>query len=128
MKRHVLIAISVAVVFLLTACPYVQRQNDASLTGISISGNPLENFNPQVNEYTVELAAGTVQAPIVTVTPSVEGVVIDIDNAETLPGTTTITVTALNGKDRLFYHIHFTVQKSTDSSLYSLLYNGTAVT
>ena len=128
MKRHVLIAISVAVVFLLTACPYVQRQNDASLTGISISGNPLENFNPQVNEYTVELAAGTVQAPIVTVTPSVEGVVIDIDNAETLPGTTTITVTALNGKDRLFYHIHFTVQKSTDSSLSSLLYNGTAVT
>ncbi len=128
MKRHVLIAISVAVVFLLTACPYVQRQNDASLTGISISGNPLENFNPQVNEYTVELAAGTVQAPIVTVTPSVEGVVIDIDNPETLPGTTTITVTALNGKDRLFYHIHFTVQKSTDSSLSSLLYNGTAVT
>ena len=128
MKRHVLIAISVAVVFLLTACPYVQRQNDASLTGISISGNPLENFNPQVNEYTVELAAGTVQAPIVTVTPSVEGVVIDIDNAETLPGTTTITVTALNGKDRLFYHIHFTVQKNTDSSLSSLLYNGTAVT
>lgn len=127
MKRHMLIAILVVVVFILTACPHTKKLSDASLAKISVGDTSLQNFNPDVNEYTVELAAGTVQVPVITVTPNVEGAVISIDNAKKLPGTTKITVTALNGRDRMFYYIHFTVQKSDDSSLSALFYNGIPV-
>jgi len=126
-KRHMLIAILVVVVFILTACPHTKKLSDASLAKISVGDTSLQNFNPDVNEYTVELAAGTVQVPVITVTPNVEGAVISIDNAKKLPGTTKITVTALNGRDRMFYYIHFTVQKSDDSSLSALFYNGIPV-
>ena len=104
----------------------VASTSDATLTEISLGGEPLEGFNSQVVDYDVVLPFGTSveNIPLVDAVPNVEGADYIVSQATTLPGDATIEVTALDGETVLLYTISFTVaEPSDDASLASILVN-----
>ena len=127
MKRVVLLSLTIVLLLVLTGCPPVQKMDDSTLKELALNGLAISDFNPKITEYTIELPKGTTEVPTITSIPSVEGVTIEVINAETIPGTTTIIVTALDGKTMTTYYIHFTVAKNNDSSLRALEYNAIPV-
>jgi len=110
-------------IFMLAGCPSVQTKKDPTLKALLFNSLAVPDFDPDITDYTIVLPIGTNEVPTITTIPNVEGVTIEVINAETLPGTTTIIVTALDGKTVTTYHIYFTVQKNNDSSLKALEYN-----
>ena len=111
------------ILFMLAGCPSVQTMKDPTLKALLFNSLSVPDFDPDITDYTIVLPIGTSEVPTITTVPNVEGVTIEVINAETLPGTTTIIVTALDGKTMTTYHIYFTVQKNNDSSLKALEYN-----
>lgn len=97
----------------LTVAP--PKSNDATLSSISVNGTPLPGFQRTTYSYTYELPAGTTDVPNVTATPNKPNTMHIITDASSLPGTTTITVTAEDGTQQV-YTINFTV-KTPSSSL-----------
>jgi hypothetical protein len=90
----------------------VSEQGDstnATLATISFNGTPLDNFNSNTSDYTVELPSGTTEIPQLIATTTVSGATIYITQANTLPGTATILVTAKDGETHQTYTINFTV-------------------
>ena len=101
---------------------------DASLSNLLVNGSTINNFNPTVYDYYVELPYGTVIVPSVTATPSFINANAQITNASSLPGTTTILVTAEDGTTTHTYNIHFTVAAAnTDATLSDLQISGITV-
>jgi len=100
---------------------------DSTLKALLFNSLSVPNFDPEITEYTIELPRGTTEVPTISTVPNIEGVTIEVINAETIPGTTTIIVTALDGETVTTYHIYFTVQKNNDSSLKALEYNAIPV-
>lgn len=86
-----------------------EYSDDAELTEIMIDGATLEDFSPDVYEYTVLLEEGTVEVPEVTVTTSDENALPVIVPASTLPGTTTVSVFAEDHASYLNYSITFDI-------------------
>ena len=98
------------------------KSENTALAGIQIGGQPLEGFDPNETNYSVNLPVGTTELPIITwtkgdefqtVTPVYRGI----------NGTTSITVTAGNGDTRT-YNITFSVSTYTDNRLASLSVSG----
>ena len=123
MKRVSSLFVICLLIFMLAGCPSIQTMKDPTLKALLFNSLAVPDFDPDITEYSIELPIGTTEVPTITTIPNVEGVTIEVINAETLPGTTTIIVTALDGKTVTTYHIYFTVQKNNDSSLKALEYN-----
>lgn len=85
--------------------------SNASLSGISIDGEPIESFQSDVLEYEVRLPEGTINAPEVTATSEYSNATIEIENVEFAPGVTRIKVIAEDGTEKI-YTINFTVEES----------------
>lgn len=103
----------------------VRQSSISTLSGILLDGEPLDGFDPDRTDYTIQLPRGTVSAPSVT---WIKG-----DDAQTvrksdggLDGDTRITVRAQSG-DITVYVIRFTVDVSDNSHLAALAVNGTPV-
>ena len=130
--RRSLISLSILALFFLmvvafTGCPKLPEVDDATLEALELNGIEVPNFDPEIFEYFIELPAGATEVPTVTVLPSVEGVQIEIIEPETLPGTITIIVTALDGQTQRTYYVYLTLKKSNDSGLDSIHYDGISV-
>lgn len=101
--------------------------DNADLSEVQINSEPLEGFQTNILDYTVQLPFGTTEVPTVTATVYDTGkAVVVITPAESLLGTTTITVTAEDGITTKIYSVNFTLseQLSPDARLSDLNING----
>jgi hypothetical protein len=92
--------------------------SEVALDEITINGDPLENFDPEVLTYEVTLPAGTTTIPVVDATPLSNVATVDIDQATELWGdaedrTATITVTAEDPAFTRVYTIVFDVDATS---------------
>ena len=80
---------------------------DASLIAITLNGLPLYGFHPFVLSYTVMIEGVNPQPPVVEAASADANAVIFITQAEQLPGSASILVTAEDGETQKEYIITF---------------------
>ncbi len=104
-------------------------KDDATLQSITINDEALECFDAATLTYNVELPYGTTTVPTVVATPASNKAKAEVTNAISLPGTTTIVVTAEDDTTTKTYTINFTVAASlnTDATLKTLTVDGKAI-
>lgn len=90
--------------------------DDAQLSEIMVDGQALEDFSPDVYDYTITLEEGTVEIPEVTVTASDENAMPIVVPANTLPGTTTISVFAEDIATYQTYTITFDIDTDIEET------------
>jgi uncharacterized protein YhbP (UPF0306 family) len=105
-----------------------QVNNIATLSDLKVSGTTVSGFSSTTMAYEVVLPKGTVAVPTVTATTSDANATKVITAATSLPGTTSVVVTAQDGATIKTYTVHFTVTKSSDATLSDLTVSGTTVT
>lgn len=101
--------------------------SDATLSDLSLDGTTIANFSSSKEVYDIELAEGTIDVPEVTATATDENADAQVSNAESLPGTASVLVTAEDGVTTKTYTINFTVAPSSDATLSDLLVDGTTI-
>ncbi len=89
--------------------PAYVESSDATLSGLTIDGTTVTDFDAATETYDVELAAGTTGVPTVAATTVDEKATAEVTAAESLPGSTTVVVTAEDGTTTKTYTINFTV-------------------
>lgn len=83
---------------------------DATLSSLTYNGTSVPNFDPNTTTYDVELPTGTTAVPTVAATKNDSKASDPVISAATsLPGATTVTVTAEDGTTTKTYTINFTV-------------------
>jgi hypothetical protein len=85
---------------------------DATLSDLAVDGITVDGFDPAVYSYTVTLPYGTTTVPTVTATATHAAAVVVVTPAASLPGTTTVFVTAEDGTTKLTYSVKFDVEVS----------------
>ncbi len=90
---------------------------DATLSEILVDSVAISAFDPVILEYSDTLAEGTVEVPKVLVTASDVNAKVKIAKTDTLPGTTTITVTAEDGVTQIIYLVNFVLVPTGVSTL-----------
>lgn len=103
--------------------------NDAYLKSLIIDGTPLSTFNKNIFAYNIQLAEGTVIVPTVTATANDDSASVVITDATSLPGTTSVTVTAQDGATELTYNVNFTVKQPVgkDATLKDITVNSSSI-
>jgi hypothetical protein len=97
---------------------------DNTLQMIYTGGNPIQNFNPNTNNYTVELPLGTAVAPEITWQSAYPtGAQTILLNPAGLSGTSTITVQA-GGSAVRTYRITFVITMSSNAYLSGITVGG----
>lgn len=100
---------------------------DATLNDLTVNGTTVAGFASSVLNYNVVLPIGTTEVPIVVATTSqaspASAVVTD---APSLPGTTSVFVTAQNGVDTNTYSIYFTVEIAPVNATFDLTFESGA--
>ena len=91
------------------------QSTDASLSDLTVNGSTVTGFSSTTTSYTVELPEGSA-VPTVTATPTDGNATAVVTDATSLPGNTTITVTAQSGSASQTYTISF-VYEASDSGL-----------
>lgn len=88
--------------------------SDATLSGISVNGNAIADFDAATLDYTVDLPAGTTQIPeiIPYLNDPKSSVVIDLP--PDLTGKVIITVTSEDGTSKKIYRISFNILVNID--------------
>ncbi len=84
--------------------------DDATLSDLQVDGTTVAGFAPTTLNYEVELPAGTTVVPVVTAVTNDPGASFVVNNATSLPGTTSVVVTSANGNNTLTYNVNFTLQ------------------
>lgn len=83
-------------------------ENDATLNDLKIDGETIEGFDPGVQEYTVNLVAGTTEIPEITeATPTNENASVTITQATEIPGDATVDVVSESGENERTYTVSF---------------------
>lgn len=90
---------------------------DAYVTDLRVNGTTVADFKVTKFNYDVELPKGTTDVPDVAATLSNAGASISIVDAVSLPGTTTVSVTSVDGTVTNVYELNFTVAEFTNLSL-----------
>lgn len=85
---------------------------DATLSGLTYGGTAVTGFSAETTSYDVELPAGTTAVPALAGTVNESHATTSVTNASSLPGTSTITVTAEDGTTTKTYSVTFTVASS----------------
>jgi hypothetical protein len=102
--------------------------HDATLSDLKVSGTTVAGFSASTLIYNVELPAGTTVVPTVTATKNNAGATVLITPAASLPGTSTVLVTAEDGTSTKTYSVVFTVLlTANDATLSDLKVDGTTV-
>ena len=70
---------------------------DTSLSDLTVDGSTIAGFGPTSISYSLELPAGTTAAPAVAATPTDTNASAVVTAATSIPGTTTVVVTAQDG-------------------------------
>ncbi|MDP8268483.1 MAG: T9SS type A sorting domain-containing protein [Candidatus Tenebribacter davisii] len=84
---------------------------DATLSDLQVDGTTVAGFSPAVLNYDVELPEGTSVVPAVTAATTDPAASHVVNDAASLPGTTTVTVTAEDGTTTLTYSVNFSVEE-----------------
>lgn len=105
----------------------LEASAEATLSDLTVDGTTIEGFEPGVTTYNYGLAAGTTTVPAVAGTASSTGATVDVTDADALPGTTTIVVTAEDGETTATYYVNFIFVLSADATLSDLTVDGTTV-
>lgn len=85
------------------------KSTNADLTGISVNGQPIENFAADWLEYAVELPAKTTTHPAITAEAADANAAVEITQAASLPGSAVIKVTAGDGTTTKTYTVALSV-------------------
>ncbi len=85
----------------------VEYSDEARLSEITLDGVPLEGFDPDIYEYTVQLPEGTVEEPVLGSTPMNEKATVITNMAFAVPGTATLDVYAENLYNKKTYTINY---------------------
>jgi len=92
--------------------------NDATLSNLLVNGTTVAGFSPTTYIYPVVLPYGSTVVPTVTATANFPSASVVITPTVSLPGTTTVHVTAQDGVTQLTYSVVFTIgPPSTNSAL-----------
>jgi len=97
--------------------------SEARLDQLLYNSTLIEGFNADTSEYNVTLPAGTTQVPLINFNKMDPLAKVEITNAMSLPGTTTVLVTADDGITTKTYIINFTVAAGTVPVLNNLSYS-----
>lgn len=100
---------------------------DATLSNLLVSGKSIAGFSKNTLAYTVEVPSGTTVVPVVGGTPTDPNATLVISPAASLPGVTTVQVTAYDGITQKTYTVSFTNAKNNDATLSLLLVSGETV-
>lgn len=100
---------------------------NASLSDLKVNGTTVSGFDPNILSYLVELPAGTTSVPDVTATTTNAYASVEVQPAGSLPGITSVIVTAQDGITSKTYSINFSVNKSSDATLSNLAVDGTRI-
>lgn len=102
----------------------VQTYTDNTLKAIYLDGVLIEGFNPETNEYTVNLPQGTTALPTVTYElQSTDFQTVSVRTVSGLSGDYKITVRPQSGASRT-YIIHFSVATSSNTALAMIYIDG----
>ncbi len=75
----------------------VSQYQDSTLSSLTVDGKTITGFLPTVYEYTYSLSVSETNIPQTAVTTNATCAAYEIQNTTTIPGITTVTVTAGNG-------------------------------
>jgi hypothetical protein len=87
----------------------VAKSSDASLSDLRVNGYSLDDFDPTTLSYNVVLTSETAAVPVVTALASVGNATVTINDAGSLPGTTSVVVTAEDAETTQTYTLNFSV-------------------
>ena len=104
-----------------------EASTNAKLSNLYVNGNAINNFQPAVYNYTVELPYGTTTIPQVTAQGQEDEQTIAITQASSLTGKAEIIVTAADKKTTATYTIQFKVAQLSDNTLKDIKVNGTSI-
>lgn len=105
-----------------------ELSHDATLKAILVDGNAIQGFSPNTKTYNVTVPYSQTTIPVVTATPNFSAATYDVTPSAGVEGTATIVVTAEDGTTKETYTVNITkAAPSTDATLKSLSYSGTAV-
>ena len=93
--------------FTVGECASSDATDDATLSSISVNNTPLSGFSAQTMSYTYSLPIGETNVPTVTVSTSNANATYSINDASSIPGTTTITVVSEDTTQTKTYSIAF---------------------
>ncbi len=101
----------------------------ASLSDLTINDISIEGFKADSLTYSYELPFGTTDVPELIGVRTDTNAVVKVLATDTLPGTTTLEVTAEDGTTKLSYTVAFTVSTeiSTDATLNKILVDSVAL-
>ncbi len=100
-----------------------EKSSNNALAAITVDGEPIADFDPQVLSYTISLPAGTKTIPAVTYTPGDPYQTVSVVTNQAL-WMARLTVSAGDGSIRQ-YVLNFEVQKSENAFLQMIYLNGT---
>ncbi|NLR92817.1 prolyl oligopeptidase family serine peptidase [Flammeovirga agarivorans] len=102
---------------------------NALLSELTLDNALISDFDADQLEYTYELPYGSTSSdiPVIGVITADEKATFVLNDASSLPGEATITVTAQDDTYEKVYKIMFTVAPNTDASLSDLTYNEVSV-
>lgn len=100
----------------------VEKATNNTLRMITLDGVDLEGFNPEVDEYTINLPMGTTKQPEVGWTPNDEYQTISVRKGTAITDDVKITVRPQSGTSRT-YTLHFTLEVSSNTAL-TMIYLG----
>lgn len=93
------------VALVLAGC--IKKSNDASLKSITVNGTVVNGFNPDSLNYHIEVDAANSTIPVVIAEATNANASVQITNTSSLPGSTTIIVTAEDGSTKRTYSLNF---------------------
>ena len=82
-------------------------EDDISLADLTIDGTTIAGFSSQASNYDITLSSGTTVVPSVVATPTNSNATIVITDAASIPGTTTVAITAEDGTTTNTVSINF---------------------
>ncbi|WMT40993.1 hypothetical protein RE628_28690 [Paenibacillus sp. D2_2] len=100
----------------------------ADLHDLAVNGATIAGFAKDTLEYDVELPFGTIEAPTVTAASEAEDASAVVTPAVSLPGTTTIVVTAEDGTTTKTYHVNFTLALNPAKAITGFVFDGLSPT
>ena len=104
-----------------------EASTNAKLSNIFVNGKAINNFQPAIYNYTVELPYGTNAAPTISVEAQEDEQTISITQPTSTTSTASITVTAADKKTTATYTIQFKVAQLSDNTLKDIKINGTSL-